>query len=156
MIDVKINQRAYERMQNTLIMLVNRIKDMRPVWKWYAYWYPLNVVRAAFESRGKEFGTRWNKFSTKYLKWKQKHFSGLPMLVQSGEMRRAALLPKAKYDQFNMSLTVENNLASIHQFGTKRGIPARPFFAMPDGTMPRRAIRYLIEKMYQYIGGKKV
>lgn len=159
MIDVKINQAAYQRMQNTLIMLINRIKDMRPIWKDFALWYPGEVVAKAFDSRGKEFGTRWEKFNEKYLKWKQKNYSGAPMLVQSGNLKRAALNPTAKYDNFNLKLTVENDLANIHQFGAKLKngkIPARPFFAMPDKTVPKRAVKYLIEKMRDYImAGKK-
>src|SRR4030042_852660 len=156
MIEVKYSKEAYNRIINIINTLVEKINDMTPIWDDFAVFYPKEIVEKAFDSRGKEFGSKWANYSDKYREWrKKKGYSGdQQMLVLSGAMKKIALNPECQKSRMNMKMIVNNSLASIHQFGAKLKhgkIPARPFFAMPDKTIPKRAVLWLMKTMRNYI-----
>ena len=151
MIDVKVNQVAYNRMMQKIADLSKHIKDLTPVWKDFAKYYPEEIIEKAFTGRGTVMGAKWPAFNKQYLRWKQKHYSGKPMLVISGQLKADATTNiRTEIKKDNMAFIIDNPLAGIHQLNKKK---PRPFAMKKDKTLPARAVTWLIQDMWKHIKG---
>lgn len=152
MIDVKVNQQAYNRIIKTIDKMASRIDNLEPILSKFAdYYVTEHIEKGGFEARGKGFGARWDTYNPSYLKWKQRHHSGKPMLFLSGQLKLDATKNiEKKIEKKRMFLIINNPLATIHQFNKKK---PRPFALKLDGTLPTRAITWLMEEMFKFIKG---
>ena len=150
MSDVKIDKVSYARVMKAIDTLRKNITDMRPVWKEYSKFYPTQIIAKGYKTQGGIFGAKWAKYSDSYRKWKMKHYSGMPKLVLNGDMKKASIDGiKSKITKDNLKMTIDNRLASLHQFGGKK-MPARPFAMNIDGSMPNSALTWLMLQMRKH------
>lgn len=84
-------------------------------------------VGEQFASDGAWGGTPWAPLSEPYATWKEDHFPGRPLLVQTGEMRAHLLnyAQSVRVTAFSMLYEPDSDIAYFHQHGTEK-MPARP------------------------------
>lgn len=87
--------------------------------------------RKRFETERAPDGTPWAPLSEKYKAWKAK--KGLMTGILKA--RRGDLAVSPKWDPpaaDSVTVTAYDRRAVFHQFGTRRGIPARPFLGVSE------------------------
>jgi phage gpG-like protein len=103
----------------------------------------LREIGEQFQTEGARGGEPWRRLTRAYETWKEEHYPGRPILVQSSAMRSAALSPRAvtitprrlvyEIDDANVcggtrsehDRVDRGQLAYWHQVGAGR-LPARP------------------------------
>jgi hypothetical protein len=110
--------------------------DLRP-WLWPTI-IPLFIgwMREQFATEGEFGGARWEPLSEQYRLWKEAHYPNRGILYATGDLRKAASLPKRRATPTMLELTVDDSgyahgrgearaVLPYHQDGTDR-MPARP------------------------------
>lgn len=143
MIDIKMDQVAYNRMIDTINKMSEKIKDMSPIWKEFIDYWQNEIMPGVLTTKGKLMGEQWMKYSDKYRVWKQKHFSGKPMLVLTGKLADAMYggsgwLQRVTKNTLNIGINLDYATAVQEK---------RPFFVKRDKTIPARALTWLMGKM---------
>lgn len=121
-------------------------------------------MREQFESEGDFGGERWEQLSPAYLAWKSVHYPGKGILVATGDLRKAASLPKREVTPTTLTLIVDDSaythggktarsVAGYHQEGTD-SMPRRPlifehFPAVAEAEVERAAERYIAETVHR-------
>jgi len=157
-IDIQIEIIANKALDGFLKMSKN-IKDMKPIYKRFVKYYTGEIIPASFESRGKLMqGSRWQKYSPAYLKWKQKHAPGKKMMTLTDDLYKAATGGSGFYsriDNRNVVMGIKKSTikySNAQQRGSsKTNLPARPYFMTPKGLPPARAINWLIQNTNDHI-----
>lgn len=101
-------------------------------------------VRATYDAQGDPIGRAWRELSPGYLRWKERNYPGLPILVLTGDMRASAIGENAadrRIEPREANYWVPQPYAAAHQFGTQR-IPQRWFFGANEET--KSAIEELV------------
>lgn len=76
--------------RQSLVMTSGALADMRPVWDNFIP-YLRRRHHTTFQRQANPFtGAGWPQLSPAYAEWKEAHFPGLPILVLTGRMKRAA------------------------------------------------------------------
>jgi hypothetical protein len=98
-------------------------------------------VRQQFNSQGVEgLGAPWAPLSARYAAWKLAHFGPKPILVATGDMKRAALnkATAIRVTPRRLVYEIQDDKAGYHQDGTVH-MPARPIVAFSE-VQRRRAV----------------
>lgn len=83
-----------------------------------------------FSTQGAAEGTPWAPLSAAYAAWKEQHFPGRPLLVQTARMRGEMLNPAAfEVTEQRMVYEVDERKAYWHQTGAGHN-PARPMVVL--------------------------
>lgn len=83
-------------------------------------------VLAQFTTEGAAKGSPWAPLEPEYGRWKDAHYPGAPILVQTGQMRSQALNPSAlRTTRTSMRYEPGGRVWRYHQSGTSR-MPRRP------------------------------
>lgn len=119
-----------EQAINKLKRATNGMKDWRPelsdVGQYLLDFYGTKV----FATEGTIIGQNWPELSPKYQNWKNKHYPGKGLLVQTGRLQKGW-----QADVFPTMLHFHNDVpyARVHQWGSKaKHIPQRMFFLIGE------------------------
>jgi hypothetical protein len=98
----------------------------------------VKTVGDQFLTEGARTGRRWHPLSPSYQAWKEAHFPGRPILVQTGHMRAAALDRKRAVALYpdRMVYEIQDDKAVYHQKGSGH-LPQRKLVDL--GMKDRRA-----------------
>lgn len=124
MTDFKIEVDSKEAKQS-IARLAAFMTDMRPMWpvvrNVFGHW-----MSAQFETEGAFSGRPWAPLAQSTQAYKAQNYPGKPILVQTGELKKAATTPKQTHaGATELELTVDSEIAGFHQTGNDR-LPARP------------------------------
>lgn len=112
-----------------------RMQDLQPVFDRYGEYLVREHIPGQFRRQG--YPKRWAPLSTKYERWKERHYPGRPILVLTGRMRAGF-----RWEARPRSLRVINRVRAgqggrgqprwfYHQHGTDV-MPARPMLQITD------------------------
>lgn len=151
MIDVNFELRA-EKARKTLLELVKRTDDMRPVWKDFKTWWQDDLMPKVWDSEGRPMQTKWPRLTSKYAKWKKKNYGGKRLLELTGKLFRAVQGQSGWYDK------IEKKSMGIGVQGEKyfyavqhRQKNPRHYFYTKQEDIPARAYAKLIELTDKYL-----
>lgn len=141
---IDVDDRDAERRLRQLSLFLS---DLRPFWP-----VVTRLVRGwwsrQFETRGAFGGRPWAPLSPAYREWKEKHYPGKPILVQTGALRRAASSPQRFVTPRTLTLVINDEKLEHHQEGGPN-LPARPLvFGSP---LPFQAEAELDEAATEYV-----
>lgn len=131
---------GYSEYDAALIRLIAMLTDLRLFWPKLV---PLFIgwMRERFDTEGRFGGEQWTPLSPDYLTRKMALYPGKGILYASGDLRKAASLPRRIATARTLSLIIDDakykhggdvarSVAEYHQLGTNR-MPARPL--IPPG-----------------------
>lgn len=142
-----------ERAKNTFIKLARRLQNLEPIWDKFIDYYQNEIIPGTWNSKGALMeGKRWEPLSEKYLKWKQKHYPGMPLLYATGKLMQAAeggagWYEDKKPDNLQIGLSGEDYFYWV----TERENHSRKYFYTSTGDLPNRAWKYLIDITNEYL-----
>lgn len=147
--------------RQTLYVETQGLKDMRPVWdKFIPYIRRRNSV--TFRQQSSPFGEPWPALDPAYAKRKRKKWGNKPILVASGELKRAASVKGAsgqflEMEPSYMTFTVIRlagwfNVGRLHQQGGKFH-PRRTWLGLklPDDLI---ALKAYVDRYLRLLKGK--
>lgn len=148
----------YNAALQTVKNALRNVKNIKPVWRRFAKEYSV-LIQKNWDTRGLVMQrTKWAKLSPAYLLWKQKNFPGKRKLVRTGEMQERALNVRAVAKR--RKLILEWSMPEYWKYhqqpdvsGPNTGgtIPKRAFLWHEDNTLPKRALRILIDLLRDHM-----
>jgi len=142
-----------DRAKRTFAKLAEKIKDLSPLWVKFIDYYQNEIIPAAWSTKGAIMeGKRWEPLTEKYRKWKQKKYSGKPLLVLTGKLFAAAQGGPGWYQKLGKKqLTIGVQGESYFYHVAERKINSRKYFYTSDGSLPNRAWAWLIKETNQHL-----
>lgn len=120
----------------------DNVNDFRGALKAISYDFHTIATVRQFQTEGAYSGQKWQPLSDDpagkgYATWKARAHPGAPILVLSGEMRRAATDPaRDQIGTLEAKLVIDSDIAIYHQRGTKT-MPARPIIRLTEADKDR-------------------
>lgn len=144
MIEVEIYA---DRAKQTFIKLAKRLNDLTPIWKQFLIYWKTNLMPAVWDSKGKEMeGSRWISLTQRYLKWKQKNYSGKPLLTLTRKLFEAVKGGSGwqeKVQKDNLTIGIDGE--EYFYYVQHRKTNPRYYFYTPQGDLPARVWAYMIK-----------
>lgn len=119
--------------QEKLRQLAARTSNMTACMQTIGQMYERRVMER-FSSGKDPSGSKWEKLSDNYLKWKSKSIGrNAPILTLRSHLRGSIHHTPERH---SVTIGTSGNIkyAAIHQFGKQGKMPARPYLAMNVGT----------------------
>lgn len=136
-------QEQTKRARDQFLTLIKKIENLEPIFKKFRAEYS-EIVSQNFAAKGKIMEReRWRQYTPAYLKWKQKNYSGKPMLEITGALKKAAINFEAKISKKKMVMTVKGDPYMFYV--SDRDTYGRKYFYTKEKGMPIQAWRILIE-----------
>jgi len=141
--------RHAKKVEQNLENMGDRAQKMKPVLRWAK-----QKLERDFSENFSTFGALsakamlkggWPPLDLQYASWKASRYPGVPMMVQTGELKFRVTHPQVSLTDNNLIVSVPGDLAEWHQFGT-RNMPARPLVFVP-----RNFPRQLEDKAAEYV-----
>lgn len=165
MTEVRVDLSGFDEAERGLVRLLAMLTDLRPFWPRLV---PIFVgwMKEQFESEGGWGGDPWAPLSDDYAQRKAMLHPGRGILYATGDLRRAASLPKRRVSPRSMQLIVDDAdmrhgakvpraVAGYHQWGTD-AMPARPIvpeeLPLEAGEEVRTAAEAWIDEMATRLG----
>jgi hypothetical protein len=125
---VEIELRGFTEAEKALEGFAATMVDLRPFWPLVV---PITIAffGEQFATEGAAGGAPWAPLAPSTIAEKARHGGGTSILVDTGQMRRAASRPSRIATPSSLTLTIEDRAIGFAQDGTDRA-PARP--VIPD------------------------
>lgn len=124
---VKIDRTALRRVKHKVKRVGERADNPITVWPRVGS-YLSNVTYRQFVTRGAYHGTPWQPLKPWYAQWKLRAGYGRTMLVLTGRLKASWVsrpMSIERYTRHKGTFGSDNPLVVFHQYGTRRGLPAR-------------------------------
>jgi len=100
------------------------------------------ILSSLFKSEGRYLGVNWKPLNTAYLRWKIKKGFSEKKLHKTSSLAKSFAYQLSK-NKVVIGTNVKSNkngfpYPAAMEFGTKRGVPARPFMAPTKAELERR------------------
>lgn len=134
----QIEVEGEEQISRYLEGVTARARDLTPLWEDIADDFH-RVELHQFDSEG-AYGPGWPALSPAYAEWKEQHYPGAPLLVQTGALKESLVShgPGSIEERSADALTIGTSIhyAAFHQTGTSR-MPPRPPIVIPEEAKAR-------------------
>ena len=132
-IHLEITVAGEQQLARAFNRFTSAINDFTTLWpRLREVFYQMEMKQ--FASEGAHGGNSWVPLSQKYADWKSRHFSGSPLLVLSGNLKRQLTGNEGIYraHKDNMEIGAGGAYAYLHQKGTSK-MPSREPIRMAEG-----------------------
>ncbi len=123
---------------------LGRMQNLRP-WlvKVHADWSATMLKKFASDGAA-EGEAAWAPLSEQYAAWKARKYPGRGILVRTGALQQAAVMPDTELSDTQLRMTIDNDYAIFHQSSEPResNLPRRPFASL-TGKQKSRWMRLL-------------
>jgi hypothetical protein len=148
MIDIKMKS---DRAKKTLNKLLNRVNDMRPIWKDFIKYWQTDIMPKTWDTKGKTMGEQWKPLTPLYKKWKRKHGNKRLMELTSRLLKatQGGQGWTEKIEKKNLAIGVSGK--EYFYYVQERKTNPRNYFFTKKGDMPNRAWGYLLKSVNEFL-----